>query len=241
MSDDAINIRTKRDQQTFDDLQNEMAGRDTGRIQRFGIAAGRDFEAKQEAKREKAYRDALHRLLMTDPEYRKLYEDLGTALSEAETAADTEIHRLESQLAQVEADLDDMRTNAPKVDGKAIFKASDGRVIDEDGNEVVGILANDIVWPPNSASADEYLTAKGAADEARAALDAWRGYRQDALGDLRNRYEDGDNPMTKDEMRDALEQIEHTQPKLISTATNPDLAEQPSVALNQSAFPSFGD
>lgn len=171
MSDDAIKNRTKRDQQTFDDLQNELAGRDTGRIQRFGIAAARDFEAKQEAKREKAYRDALHRLLMTDPEYRKLHENLGTALSEAETTADTEIARLEGQLAQAKAELDDMRANAPRVDGKAIFKARNGRVIDEDGNEVVGILAGDIVWPPNAASADEFLTAKGAADDARAALD----------------------------------------------------------------------
>ncbi|MEM6887563.1 MAG: hypothetical protein AAGA74_02235 [Pseudomonadota bacterium] len=149
---------------------------------------------------------------MTDPEYRKLYEDLDTALSEAETAADTEIARLEGQLAQTEADLDDMRTNAPKVDGKAIFKTTDGRVIDEDGNEVVGLLADDIVWPPNAAGADKYLTAKRAAVDARAALDAWRGYRQDKLGDLRNRYEDGDNPMTKDEMRDALEQIEGAKP-----------------------------
>ncbi|MEM6887562.1 MAG: hypothetical protein AAGA74_02230 [Pseudomonadota bacterium] len=46
MSDESLNNRTKRDQQTFDDLQNEMAGGDTGRIQRFGIAAARDFKEK---------------------------------------------------------------------------------------------------------------------------------------------------------------------------------------------------
>lgn len=212
MSDDAANNRNKRDQQTFDDLQNEMAGRDTGRIQRFGIAAARGFEAKQEANKEKAYRNALHRLLMTEPEYRKLYEDLGTSLSNAETTADAEIALLEGQLMQAEAQLDDMRANAPKIDGKAIFKASDGRVIDEDVKEVVGLLADDIVWPPNVASADEYLAAKRAAGDARAALDSWRGNRQETLGDLRDRYEDGDNPMTKDEMRDALEQIERAKP-----------------------------
>lgn len=235
MSDDSMNNRTKRDQQTFDDLQNEVAGRETGRIQRFGIAAARNVEAKQEAKREKAYRDALHRLLMTDPEYRKLYEDLGTALSEAETTADTEIARLEGLMAQAEAHLDDMRANAPKIDGKAIFKASDGRVIDEDGNVVIGILADDIVWPPNAASADEYLIAKRAAEDAQAALDAWRGYRQDTLGDLRNRYEEGDNPMTKDEMRDALEQLETSKPARL---TQPE-TQAPSIAAQADTVPTM--
>ncbi|WP_299732814.1 hypothetical protein [uncultured Tateyamaria sp.] len=212
MSDEDIESRIKRDRQAFDDLQNEIAGRDTGRIQRFGISAARDSDAKQAAKKERAYRDALHRLLMTDPEYRKLHEDLGTALSDAETTADTEITRMENQLAQAEAELDDMRASAPKIDGKAIFSAKDGRVIDENGNEVVGLLADDIVWPPNAVSADDYLTAKSAAEDTRVALDTWRGYRQDTLGDMRDSYEDGDIPMTKDEMRDALEQIKTTKP-----------------------------
>lgn len=139
MSDKTIKTRAAKDRQEFDDLQNEITGLDTGRNQRFGVAVAREFETKQKAKRERAYRDALHRLLMTDPEYRQLYEDLGAALGDAETKADNRITELESQLAQVQADLKDMQGNAPKIDGKAIFRTNDGRVIDEDGNEIAGL------------------------------------------------------------------------------------------------------
>lgn len=103
MSEDISKTRTSRQRRDFDDLQNEISGADTGRIQRFGIAAARDGVAKQDAKRDAAYRDALHRLLMTDPEYRQLYEELGTALGGAETTADSEIVQLENQLALTQA------------------------------------------------------------------------------------------------------------------------------------------
>ncbi|MEL6922383.1 MAG: hypothetical protein AAFO77_15455 [Pseudomonadota bacterium] len=241
MSDDAVKSRTERDRQAFDDLQNEIAGHDTGRIKRFGIAAARDFEAKQEVKRNKAYRDALHRLLMTDPEYRELYEDLGSALGDAETTADTEIARLESQLSQIEADLDDMRSEAPKIDGKAIFRTANGRIMDEDGKELDGLIAEDIIWPSNAVSAENYVALRTQEADLRASLDAWHGYRNDMLGDLRNRFEDRDTPMSKDDMRDALRDIERAQPSVVAGAKNDDLPERPANALNQSAFPTIGD
>lgn len=241
MSDDIIKGRAARDQQVFDDLQNESAGRDTGRIQRFGLAAARDFETKREAKRDQAYRDALHRLLMTDPEYRRLYEDLGNALRDAETSADSEIASLESELARTQAELKDMRDAAPKIDGMAVFRTEDGRVIDEEGNEVSNLMADDIVWPPNAVSAEDYLAVMTDAAHLQASLDAWQGYRNDTLGDLRDRHEDRDNPMDKDAMRGALQEIERAQPDAIAQASNPDLPDQPEIALNQSAFPTFGD
>lgn len=109
-----------------------------------------------------------------------------------------------------------MRDTAPKINGKAIFKTANGRVMDENGNGIEGLIAQDIVWPPYAVSAEDYLAMKRQEADLTASLDAWQGYRNDTLGDLRNRHEDGDNPMSKDDMRDALERLEASKPERLT-------------------------
>ena len=125
----------KRRRRDFEDQQNELAGRETGRMARFGVGVAREQEIKERERRERAYRDALERLLATDPEYRELYEALGDRLGEAEATADQTIEALSAALdAQGDAN-QDMRDRAPKIDGKAVFRYADGRVVDENGND----------------------------------------------------------------------------------------------------------
>lgn len=85
----------------FDDQQNELAGRENGRMARFGVGISRAQKLKEKERKERAYRDALDRLLL-DPEYRKLYEELGDKLGAAEFEADIEIARLQEQLRLIE-------------------------------------------------------------------------------------------------------------------------------------------
>ncbi|MEL6377613.1 MAG: hypothetical protein AAFQ04_10530, partial [Pseudomonadota bacterium] len=47
-------------------------------------------------------------------------------------------------------------------------------------------------------------------------LREWDLYRNDVLGDLRNRYDNEDDPMSKEELRDALKDIEHLNPEATS-------------------------
>ncbi|MEP0505211.1 MAG: hypothetical protein ABJD13_12035 [Paracoccaceae bacterium] len=196
-----------RRRQDFEDQQNELAGRDTGRMTRFGVGNTRAQELKDREKKERAYRDALDRLLATDPEYRRLYEELGDKLGKAETQADNTIENLQAGLLAQQDANQDMLDRAPKVDGKAVFRTTDGRVVDEDGNRIDAIIAAGIIWPDDAPTAEEYFVGKAREDELSAALDNWQNYRNDTLGGIRDRYDDRDDPMSKQDLTDALDEI----------------------------------
>lgn len=212
----------KRRRQDFEDQQNELAGRDTGRMARFGVGSARLLAEKEEARKERAYLDALERLLATDPEYRALYEELGVALSAAEREADTAIRMIQDQVQLAEQEIADMENTAARdPDGRPVFRHADGRVVYVDGSEVPTAIADGIVWPADAPSAEEFFAAKARRDELRSQLEEWLTYRNDVLGHTRDRYDDRDNPMTKSELQKALEQIEEAIPSLKTIETPP--------------------
>lgn len=210
-----------RRQQELQDHGHELAGIDTGRMARFGIGSARAHEIKEEKRRERAYRDALDRLLATDPEYRRLYEELGEKLGQAEVDADRTIESIESTLASQRDANQDMRNRAPKIDGKAAFQNADGRVIDEDGNEIDPVIAATIIWPADSPSAEDYFAGIVRERALQAALAEWLAYRNDTLGDIRNRYDDREKPISKGELGKAIKAIEAEAPDLPEQAAKP--------------------
>ncbi len=223
------------------DYGNEIAGIDAGRIERFGIISSGPKGIREKERKERAYRDALARLLAEDPEYRALYEDLGNRLREAETAADIAISAIQEALATVQQDNANMRSQAPKIDGRAVFRYRDGRVVDEDGRAIDPLIGGGIIWPNDAPSAEEYFTGVQREAELAEALMAWDTYRNDTLGDIRNRYDDRDNPMSVEEMRGVLTEIEAAMPTQTIHAEHTETDVRPETALNTSAFPSFVD
>lgn len=182
-------------------------------MQRFGVAASYNEEVKEREKKARAYRDALDRLLISDPEFRPMYEELGAKLHEAETGADNNIADLEAALLGQQAINQGMRDAAAKLPGgKAVFRYADGRVIDEDRNGAPPEIADGIIWPESAPSAEDYFTGLQREADIRTSLEDWRTYRNDTLGGIRNSYDDREIPMSKDEMRDALEEIEAARP-----------------------------
>lgn len=228
---------TDQERRDFEDQQNELAGRETGRRARFGVGNTQMQATKEREKKERAYRDALERLLLNDPEYRALHKALGDELSNAETLADTRIATLQISLSGQLRKIQSMREKAPKIDGKAVFPTSDGRVVDEDGIEIIGMSVDDINWPEGSVSAEAYEAALDHESALQSELSDWTNYRNNTLGDVRNRYEDRENPMNKDEMRDALEEIEASRPSEASLDTSSTTEAQLSHAPQ--AFPDF--
>ena len=87
--EDKARIADARWREDTEDFHNAIAGRETGRQMRFG-GQTRDTESSELKKSERAFRDALDRLLQ-DPEYRMLYGQLGETLSAAEHGADQTI------------------------------------------------------------------------------------------------------------------------------------------------------
>lgn len=216
-----------------DDFHNAIAGRETGRQVRFG-GRTRDAETSERKKSERAFRDALDRLLQ-DAEYRVLYEQLGETLSDAERNADQTIADIQIALRQLDDDIADMEARAAKtLDGKLVFRTADGRVINEDGEELPPEIADGIQWPPNAPTAEEYFGAKGRRGELAAGLEEWQGYRNDTLGDIRNRYDDRENPMDKNDLSNAIQQIQASAPQASSFAQ----AAPSAISIDSHASPS---
>lgn len=202
-----------RGRQAFDDLQNEIAGRDTGRISRFLTADEGPSRADEKRRKDKAYRDTLDMLLATDPEYLALYTKLGNELSDGEVEADSIIAGLQTAIATLEEQIDEMRADAPALpDGRRVFRYADGRVVDETGTLVSPELAEGVIWRDGSPSAEEYFEALEKRQSTSDLLEQWVTYRHDHLGDLRNRYDDRDEPMTKGDLKDALDDIRSKKP-----------------------------
>lgn len=198
----------------FDDLQRETTGQDGARMQRFlSPNDPRSMNAEKKRQKERAYRDLLDHLLQ-DPEYRALYEDLGDKLRDAETQAATAITLIEEKLNKADQVLEDMKRRAAKdPDGRPVFRYADGRVVNADGEEIPPEIAAGIQWPENASSAEDYFAAKRHQNDLSTQLDGLRIYRNDVLRDIRHRYDDRDNPMSKDDMRVALEEIENLAPQ----------------------------
>ncbi|WP_299919454.1 hypothetical protein [uncultured Roseobacter sp.] len=137
----------------FDDLQNEIAGRETGRRARF-LKDGPGSEAAKKKERDTQHRE-LTRLaqLLNDPVYRAKYDSVLQQLSDAEQATEAAIDKLTDQIDDAQSELNDMMNNAARLpDGTRVFRDADGVVGREDSSVVEDHLADTILWTGNEPS-----------------------------------------------------------------------------------------
>jgi len=69
-------------------------------------------------------------------------------------------------------------------------------------------------------------------------LNEWHIYRNDVLGDIRDRYETDDPAMSKGDLEDALEGIEEARPDAVSAEIAHE-ATPMAVSATPSAFPTI--
>ncbi len=103
----------ERERQEHDDLQNERAGRETGRIKRLEDLPGTPKYEKKRKEREA--RETLTQLaaLLRDPEYAALYNAVDDALSEQEDRTQAALDRLGDRLDAIERRLEMTGPGAP--------------------------------------------------------------------------------------------------------------------------------
>ncbi len=226
-----------RRQLDFDDLQREVTGQDGARMRRFlSPDDPRVMSAEKKAAKERAYRDLLDRLLL-DPEYQALYTDLGDKLGQAEAETDSAIAMIQHQLRVADQAIADMEAAAAKgPDGQPVFRAPDGRVVNAEGEELPPEIAAGIQWPANAPSAEDYFAAKRRRDDLETHLEDLHIYRNYTLGGIRHRYDDRDDPMSKDDMRDALKRIDEARPEALSVSVRHESANA-TPDITPSAFP----
>lgn len=224
----------ERRQIDFDDLQHELEGHDVGKISRF---LAEDDDRSPDAKRRKRAKEAQQRRLielLSDPVYRATYERLGGRLSEAETQADSTIERYEQAIRATHIQVENMEASATRgPDGQLVFRYNDGRMVDAEGRTLAPEIAAGITWRASAPSAEEYFAAKERLAALEDELNQWRGYRTDTLGSIRDRYENEGDPMSLDEMEDALDRIEAARPNTLSLQVVP--TDQGSVEPQASA------
>lgn len=188
------------------DLNNEQAGRVTGRIQRHGTRDDNSPEGlKRKRERDAAFQNALERLLLEDPIYAARYHRAERFLSTAESIADQAIQSAISSLSGIEtahAALLDRANRLP--DGRHVFRAADGRIVDIEGNTISPVDAASLQWRSGAPSFADVQRSRKALENAKLSVEELQSYRVDVLGTWRDRIDDEDDPITPEEL-DQLE------------------------------------
>lgn len=228
-------------ERSFEDLQNEIAGRSVGRIKRFMPGAASEREAERERKREREHISALA-MLMQDPAYAALYNETMDKLRKAEAATEIALDKARECLTQARDALADLRGQASTLpDGTRVFRDGSGNVYTEDGRLIEGDLRNDVRWREGSSSYEDYLAGKWAADEAQATYDDILRYRDGVLGNARERITDEDNPPSKDELREIQGDIKDVLDKVsVQNVKDTATPEQTYRKTSDVSLPNFG-
>ncbi|MEL7111890.1 MAG: hypothetical protein AAGK93_02970 [Pseudomonadota bacterium] len=208
------------------DLNNEVAGRQTGRQTRFlpGDATGdRSTPAERRAK---VYRDLLDLLLTSDPIYAARYAEAEALLDRAGAATEAAIAEAQSAAAEAAEALEDVLDRANRLpDGRRVFRAADGAVFDEHGQRLSDAEAAGIVWKDDAPSYEAYRRVREQADASQQTLNDLLLYQVDVIGHWRGRMDDRANPPSLEELDEMQRQIEEKAPAAVRRQMEPDAPE----------------
>lgn len=229
-----------RQRQEFDDLQNEIAGRSTGRRTRFLPDGPGSEEAKRREREARAFQTRLAELL-ADPIYRAKYETTLNILRDAERAVDAALAQIDTDLVAAQAHLDDLQDRAARLpDGSRVYKDGDGNVRREDGSLVDDVLVDTIIWTGNEPSFEDYRAATDRIDALERDKDAVEGYQNDVLGPSRDRLTDDDNPPDLGQLDDIADDINGEMPKSVQHQMPETTAAAPKVRVQNIELPKLG-
>jgi len=185
------------------DLNHEISGEPTGRIQRFLTENHHGVDGEGEKKRsERRYRNMLEMLLAEDARYAKLYFEVQDTLNRARQAVDQALVDIRQHLEDSERTLRLMQDNAARLDdGTMVFRSAvDGNVYTEDGRKLSDDEARNIEFPENAPSREDYNTAKGNVETAQEQIAEAEAYQRD-IDQAEERRLDADNPLTLEELK----------------------------------------
>ncbi|MEM7664102.1 MAG: hypothetical protein AAF292_17810 [Pseudomonadota bacterium] len=193
--------------QVTHDLNNDMAGRDTGRQHRVILPGAKDSAEQQKAKERFANLmfEILLQTLLDDPVYKARWELFGDFLATYSAAARTALDRA-MDVAQAAHDaVREALHNAHNLDGQPIFDAGEGRFVYADGSEIDLADAERIIWNQKAISHADYLArVKAAKDADRTVTDIQ--LFQSELVKAEERRTSENNPYKSTEEMDADEQ-----------------------------------
>lgn len=225
----------ERTREDFRDLQNELAGRETGRAYRFTSEEERERRTgRSSAERSAQARNQLQ-LLLSQPDYAEDYNRVMEMLIEAELRTQLAIDQTEKDLNQNDRELDDIQSRASTLpDGTRVYRDEDGNVFNEEGEQILPPDTDAIVWRDDNPSYEDYLRNRERDTAQRDYLDRLRDYQINVLGYIRGRMTDSNDPATDEELEGFEKDIVEQEPKYADarTETSSDFDQVRGQSLN---------
>ncbi|MCF6354797.1 MAG: hypothetical protein L3J26_06795 [Candidatus Polarisedimenticolaceae bacterium] len=200
------------------DLNHEISGVSTGRIQRFLSEDYHDIYGESEKKKsERHYHSMLEILLAEDAQYFAFYSQVTENLDKAYQAVGQALIDINQRLGVSGRKLQFLRENtAESEDGTKIFRSNDGSIYTEDGKHLNDDEAQKYRLLDNLQSWEEYKAAKEVYEAAARQKTAAETYQHDVLDHARERLNDEDNPPTMDELKEIQLNIQAKKPEVLT-------------------------
>lgn len=194
--------------QDLDDLNNEMAGRDVGRISRF--LPDRDPRTIEQKKREKEARESALQRMLRDPAYAAAYREAWDAIDRAQAALDTAMLENAEEAERLADVIGMMESRAARLpDGRAVFRAADGSLRDADGHRLRGEAdAASLVIPSDAPSYEDYAATRDALVANRARAHHLSRVQTEVIDPAAARAGNETDPLTIGEYRDLASQMD---------------------------------
>jgi len=200
------------------DLNHEISGEPTGRIQRFLSENSHDIYGESEKKKsERQYRSMLQMLLAEDAQYAALYSQVTKNLDKAYQAVDQALIDINKRLEDSGRKLQILRENAAELpDGTKVFSSENGSIYSEDGKRLDDEEAQKIEFSDSAPSWEEYKAEKEVYDTATRQQVEVETYQRDVLDHARERLNDENEPPSMDELGEIERDILAKKPEILT-------------------------
>lgn len=235
-SQNEINARAKeQEREDIRDLQDEIAGRDTGKMTRFtsdGYRAERSGQ-EPEAKKQSHINISLQ-ILLEDTTYRSAYDEAMRALQEAESFAQGLLDETQNLLSRNDQELVDIQSRASTLpDGTRVYRGKGGNVFDEAGSEVDPINVEAVLWRDDNPSFEDFEANRERNTALQERTTNIYDYQVNTLGYIRGRMTDPDNPTaTTDELQELRQEMEQQKPDIRDKAAEGEWNQDRSYSSN---------
>lgn len=217
---DGKSDRFNRSQQDLEGLQNGIVDRDNDRTERLSPEGDHNKVAVADGRHHDADTDnltILQTLLMIDPPYAALYQEVRGRLMAAESATAVARALPGQRYFAAVAELWAVQDAASQLsDGRRVYRSADGRVFTEDGHQLGPPEDDAVDWKPGAPIWEHYQMVSAKVDQAREERDEVpERYQRDILQPARDRLNDEGNPPSAEALRDIDKRVKTQMPDLV--------------------------
>ena len=202
------------------DLNLEISGEPTGRIQRFLTenTIGAYGDKNEKKKSERRYHSMLEMLLAEDAQYAALYNKVQTQLYAAQRALNKALSDITQSLEVFERMLQGIINRAAENrDGVKVFQSTiDGAVYTENGERLSDDEARSIHFSENAPSWEEFKDTKDKVKKTKEQLVEIETYKRDVIERAQERIDDENEPPSIEELEKIERDIQAKKPSILS-------------------------